>query len=82
MFYFTILHACLGQTIGKMIIGIKVVAVNNNPLSIGTAFLRWAGYFLSMLPFAVGFLWAVVEKDQSAWHDKLALTKVVATEMT
>jgi uncharacterized RDD family membrane protein YckC len=82
MFYFTIFHAWLGQTIGKMILGIKVVSEINNPISIGAAFLRWTGYFLSMLPFASGFLWSVVDKDQSAWHDKLALTRVVAVEMT
>ncbi len=82
MFYFTIFHAWLGQTIGKMILGIKVVSEINNPISIGAAFLRWTGYFLSMLPFATGFLWSVVDRDQSAWHDKLALTRVVAVEMT
>jgi len=82
MFYFTIFHAWLGQTIGKMIFGIKVVSEINNPISIGAAFLRWTGYFLSMLPFAGGFLWAAVDKDQNAWHDKLALTRVVAVEMT
>jgi len=82
MFYFTIFHAWLGQTIGKMIIGIKVVSGTNNPIPVGSAFLRWAGYFLSMLPFAAGFLWAVVDRDRSAWHDKLALTRVVAVEMT
>jgi uncharacterized RDD family membrane protein YckC len=80
MFYFIIFHAWLGQTIGKMIFGIKVVSASNNPITIGTAFLRWAGYFLSMLPFATGFLWSVVDQDQSAWHDKLALTRVIAVE--
>ena len=82
MFYFIIFHAWLGQTIGKMIFGIKVVSEGNNPITMGTAFLRWAGYFLSMLPFATGFLWSVVERDHCAWHDKLALTRVVAVEMT
>jgi uncharacterized RDD family membrane protein YckC len=82
MFYFIIFHAWLGQTIGKMICGIKVVSEGNNPITMGTAFLRWAGYFLSMLPFATGFLWSVVERDHCAWHDKLALTRVVAVEMT
>jgi uncharacterized RDD family membrane protein YckC len=82
MFYFIIFHAWLGQTIGKMICGIKVVSEGNNPITMGTAFLRWAGYFLSMLPFASGFLWSVVERDHCAWHDKLALTRVVAVEMT
>ena len=82
MFYFIIFHALLGQTIGKMIFGIKVVSESNSPITIGTAFLRWAGYFLSILPFAAGFLWSVVERDHCAWHDKLALTRVVAVEMT
>ena len=82
MFYFIIFHAWIGQTIGKMIFGIKVVSEGNNPITTGTAFLRWAGYFLSMLPFATGFLWSVVDKDHSAWHDKLALTRVIAVEMT
>jgi uncharacterized RDD family membrane protein YckC len=82
MFYFTLFHAWLGQTIGKMIIGIKVVSESNKPISIGAAFLRWSGYFLSLLPLAAGFLWSAVDKDQNAWHDKLALTRVVAVEMT
>jgi uncharacterized RDD family membrane protein YckC len=80
MFYFTIFHAWLGQTIGKMIIGIKVVSESNKPISAGAAFLRWTGYFLSLLPLAAGFLWSAVDKDHNAWHDKLARTRVVAAE--
>ena len=82
MFYFAIFHAWFGQTLGKMIIGIKVVSENNMAPSLCMAFLRWTGYFLSLLPLAVGFLWSAVDKDHAAWHDKLALTRVVAVEMT
>ena len=82
LFYFTFFHAWFGQTLGKMIIGIKVVSENNMAPSASMAFLRWTGYMLSLLPFAAGFLWSAVDKDHDAWHDKLALTKVVAVEMT
>ena len=82
LFYFTFFHAWFGQTLGKMIIGIKVVSENDMAPSASMAFLRWTGYMLSLLPFAAGFLWSAVDKDHDAWHDKLALTKVVAVEMT
>ena len=82
MFYFTFFHACFGQTIGKMIFSIRVVSENGMAPSFGMAFLRWTGYLLSLLPLAAGFLWSVVDKDHSAWHDKLALTRVVAVEIS
>jgi len=82
MVYFTIFHALTGQTIGKMIMGIMVVGEGNKPTSPSAAFLRWTGYILSFVPLAAGFLWAAVDKDQCAWHDRLARTRVISTEMT
>ena len=82
MVYFTLFHALSGQTIGKMIMGIKVVGDENNPASLSESFLRWSGYILSLVPLAAGFLWAVVDKEQCAWHDRLARTRVISTEMT
>ena len=82
MVYFTLFHAWAGQTIGKMIMGIKVVGDGNKLTSPSVAFLRWSGYILSFVPLAIGFLWAAVDKDQCAWHDRLARTRVISTEMT
>ena len=82
MVYFTLFHAWSGQTIGKMIMGIKVVGDENKPASLAVAFLRWSGYILSTVPLAAGFLWAAVDKEQCAWHDRLARTRVISTEMT
>jgi uncharacterized RDD family membrane protein YckC len=82
MAYFTLFHAWLGQTIGKMLMGIKVVTNDNKFISPAMAFLRWSGYILSFAPLAAGFLWAAVDKDQCAWHDRLAQTRVVSAEMT
>ena len=82
MAYFTLFHAWLGQTIGKMLMGIRVVTSDNKLASPSVAFLRWSGYILSLVPLATGFLWAAVDKDQCAWHDRLARTRVVSAEMT
>ena len=82
MVYFTIFHTLTGQTIGKMIMGIMVVGDGNKLTSPAAAFLRWTGYVLSFVPLATGFLWAAVDKDQCAWHDRLARTRVISTEMT
>ncbi len=82
MAYFIIFHAWLGQTIGKMLMGVRVVTSDNKLVSPSVAFLRWSGYILSLVPLATGFLWAAVDKDQCAWHDRLAQTRVVSAEMT
>ena len=82
IFYFTLFHAWSGQTIGKMIMGIRVVTADNKQASPAVAFLRWAGYVLSLFPLAAGFLWTAVDKDHRAWHDRLAQTWVVSVEMT
>ena len=82
MAYFILFHTWLGQTIGKMIMGIRVVTNDNKLVSPSVAFLRWSGYILSLVPLATGFLWAAVDKDHCAWHDRLAQTRVVSAEMT
>jgi len=82
MFYFTLFHACSGQTIGKMILGIRVVTEDKKQVSPAVAFLRWVGCILSFIPFGSGFLWSAVDKDHCAWHDRLAQTRVVSAEMT
>jgi len=82
MVYFTLLHAWFGQTIGKMIMGLRVVTAENMQISPAVAFLRWTGYILSLIPLAAGFLWSAVDKEHCAWHDRLAQTRVVPAEMT
>lgn len=77
MAYFTLLHAWGGQTLGKLALGIRVVP-DEQPATLGRAFLRWVGYLVSTLPLGAGFLWAVLDKDRCAWHDHLAATVVLA----
>lgn len=69
-----------GQTIGKRIFGIKIIAIDNQPLGYTKAILRWIGYYLSMVPFFLGFLWIIWDKEKRGWHDKIAGTKVIVID--
>ena len=66
-----------GQTPGKMIMKIKVVTVEGNALTVGNSVMRVIGYFVSSFVCMIGYLWPLFDKDQQAWHDKIAKTYVV-----
>ncbi len=66
-----------GQTLGKRFMGIRIVRVDNQPLDIGTAVIRYIGYFISSLVFCLGYLWAIFDPQKQAWHDKMARTIVI-----
>ncbi|MFZ5770229.1 MAG: RDD family protein [Thermodesulfobacteriota bacterium] len=76
-FYFIVLHSFGGQTLGKVFMGIMVVSEEGRMLSLDASFLRLVGYILSGVPFGAGFLWAAVDQQHAAWHDKLACSRVI-----
>jgi len=78
--YTVVLHACGGQTVGKIIMGIKLVAIDGKPVSAGVAFLRLVAVPLSILPLGAGFLWAAISRNRMTWHDMMAGTMVVSAE--
>jgi uncharacterized RDD family membrane protein YckC len=75
--YFTYFIGICGRTPGKMVFGLKVIRVDGAPLTFGTAFLRWIGYFLSSLPLNLGFIWIAFDGKKQGFHDKIAGTVVV-----
>lgn len=74
--YPTALHAATGQTIGKMLLGIRVVGADGEPLSAGAALLRTLAYLASLLPLGMGFVMAGLRHDRRALHDLLAGSRV------
>jgi uncharacterized RDD family membrane protein YckC len=76
-FYFVGLWALTGATVGKRILGLRVVSADGFPPTIGRSLIRLVGYGLSALVFFLGFLWVLVDEDRRAWHDELAGTWVV-----
>lgn len=74
--YTTVLHCLAGQTIGKMLVGVRVVAGDEGPPPLGAALLRFIAYFASAAPFALGFVMAGLRRDKRALHDLIAGTRV------
>jgi uncharacterized RDD family membrane protein YckC len=65
-----------GQTPGKWLLGIRVVALGGGKVGVGRAIVRVVGYLVSALPFYLGFLW-VLGPERRGFHDRLANTEVV-----
>jgi uncharacterized RDD family membrane protein YckC len=74
--YTTLLHVVAGQTIGKSLVGIRVVGLDGAPLTIGPALLRYLAYYLSAIPLGFGFLMAGLRRDKRALHDLIAGSRV------
>ena len=67
-----------GQTPGKWLLGLRVVALGGGKVGLGRALIRFVGYLLSALPFYLGFLW-ILGPERRGFHDRLARTEVVYT---
>ena len=66
-----------GQTLGKVLFKMRVVKKNGRRISILDALLRNVfGYTVSQI-FLLGYLWAIFDEEQQAWHDKMAGTVVL-----
>ncbi len=78
--YFTLLTGEGGQTLGKMLLKIKVQGMDGSSIGFGRAFIRTLGYIVSSFFMTfLGFFWALWDKNNQTWHDKIAGTVVVKT---
>jgi len=68
-----------GSSPGKSIMGIRIVPLNGNKISILRGLIRYIGYYISAIPFGLGFLWAIIDDRRMGWHDKISQTCVVYT---
>ena len=75
--YFLFFFTSTGQTIGKRLMGLRVVSASGGRLSFGRATLRLAGYVLSALPMYLGFFAMLTDDRRRAWHDRIAGSVVI-----
>lgn len=83
LLYFILLTWWTGQTLGKIIIGIRVVNARHSrkSLNAGQVILReLIGKALSSLLFGIGYMWAGWNARKQGWHDLLAKTYVIREE--
>jgi uncharacterized RDD family membrane protein YckC len=66
-----------GQTIGKMLTGVRVVSDQGDRVDIGRAVLRATGCLMSLLTVGIGYLPAFFSSDTRALQDRFARTRVI-----
>jgi len=75
--YFILLTAVFGQTLGKMIGGIRVIRTDGARVGLFISTIRFFCYSISGVLLGVGFLWVIWDEQRQGWHDMLADTMVV-----
>ena len=65
-------------TPGKLILKMKIVDAQTHEKVPGARlFLRYLGYFVSVIPLGLGLLWVAWDKKKQGWHDKIAKTVLI-----
>ncbi len=66
-----------GRTIGKVLLGVRVVGANGERITFGKALVRSLMKIVSIYVLFLGCLWVVWDGRKQGWHDKVAGTLVV-----
>ena len=66
-----------GQTLGMRAWRVRALAWGGATVNWKQAWLRFAAALLSWLAFGVGFLWAIIDPNNHAWHDRLSNSELV-----
>ena len=78
MAYFVICETSSWQgTLGKHLLGMKVVTEKYQKLTVADAILRYLSKYLSTFVFLLGYIWIMFDPKKQGWHDKLAGTYVI-----
>lgn len=75
--YLVYFWSTTGQTLGNIVMKIKVARADGQALSISTGVLRYVGYVISIIAIFIGVLWVLWDPNKQGWHDKIASTVVV-----
>ncbi len=68
-------------SLGKKLIGIKVVSTQGKRPDLGRAFLRNFTRLLCYLSLGLGFILGFFDRKQQCWHDKIARTYVIRSRL-
>jgi len=66
-----------GQTLGNRVTNTKLVRENGDPVTFGTAFIRYLGMIVSAIPLGLGYFWVIWDPKKQTWHDKMAGTLMI-----
>lgn len=66
-----------GKTIGKAVMGVRVIGPKGARMTLGRSFRRYIGYWISAIPLFMGYFWVLVNDERHSWHDTIAGTSVI-----
>jgi len=69
-----------GQTPGMRLVGIRIICRRGRPPGPARGLLRVVALIPSIVPAALGWLWAIFDREHRALHDHLAGTYVILDE--
>jgi uncharacterized RDD family membrane protein YckC len=71
--YFTYFEGSTGQTLGKRMLGIRVVGFDSGQtIGYQRAAIRYLASIISGLCLLIGYLWMLWDREKQTWHDKVA----------
>lgn len=79
--YFAGMWTWKGTTIGGLVLGLRVVRLDGRPMDLPTAVVRALGGALGYMICFLGVLWPLWDRDKQGWHDKMAGTVVIRTNV-
>jgi uncharacterized RDD family membrane protein YckC len=75
--YFAGMWTWKGTTIGGIVLNLKVVRLDDHPVTFAVALVRGLASALSAIVLLLGFFWMIWDPEKQTWHDKIAGTVVV-----
>ena len=76
--YFAWCWSRSGQTLAMKTWRLKLVGQDGSLLSLQAAFLRYMAASISLMLLGLGFLWAIVDRDNLYLHDRLLKNRIIA----
>ena len=75
--YGILMVAAFSGTVGKLVLGMRIVRTDGSRVSLGRAALRYVAQILSVLTLFIGYLMVAFRKDKRSLHDIIADTAVI-----
>lgn len=75
--YHVVMWGLKGTTVGGIVLGLKLVRIDDRPMDWSIAIVRGLASYISLVVLGLGFAWVAFDPERQSWHDKIAGTTLV-----